>query len=622
MLVRLALRSVTTMATPSLAAARAFPTATAAPPAFARLAAAHPPARAAPPLPLRARGVRCAATLSDVDSAASSSSSAPLAARREMKPFAKKTKVRELKEAGEGAVGRTVELKGWCKTVRDQKQFAFMEVTDGSSLNGLQVVLKPETQGWELLQDGAFATGASVVARGEIVASPGGKQATELQAASVELVGGCGGDYPLQKKKHSLEFLREIAHLRPRSNTIGAVARVRSALAFATHEFFTGNGFQYVHTPLISASDCEGAGEMFQVTTLLNEVNRAAATPKPTEEEMAALKAEASAKGSAVKAAKEAGDKAAVAAALAELMAAKSRVAAAEEAAALSGELPRREDGSVDCSQDFFGEAAYLTVSGQLNGEMYACALSDIYTFGPTFRAENSNTSRHLAEFWMIEPEIAFCTLEDDMQCAEDYVRYCCKYLLANCMPDLEFIVKMIDPTAIERLQQVAETPFERVSYTEAVEILQTAIKEKKKKFQYKVEWGTDLQSEHERYLTEEVFMKPTIVYNYPKEIKAFYMRLNDDNKTVAAMDVLVPKVGELIGGSQREERLDVLLARLKESGMDEETYWWYIELRKYGSVPHSGFGLGFERLILFATGIENIREVIPFPRWPGHAAF
>eukprot|EP00873_Tetraselmis_striata_P002684 jgi/Tetstr1/422948/TSEL_013727.t1 len=607
------------MATPSLAAARAFPTATAAPPAFARLAAAHPPARAAPPLPLRTRGVRCAATLSDVDSAASSSSSAPLAARREMKPFAKKTKVRELKEAGEGAVGRTVELKGWCKTVRDQKQFAFMEVTDGSSLNGLQVVLKPETQGWELLQDGAFATGASVVARGEIVASPGGKQATELQAASVELVGGCGGDYPLQKKKHSLEFLREIAHLRPRSNTIGAVARVRSALAFATHEFFTGNGFQYVHTPLISASDCEGAGEMFQVTTLLNEVNRAAATPKPTEEEMAALKAEASAKGSAVKAAKQAGDEAAVAAALAELMAAKSRVAAAEEAAALSGELPRREDGSVDCSQDFFGEAAYLTVSGQLNGEMYACALSDIYTFGPTFRAENSNTSRHLAEFWMIEPEMAFADLEADMACAEAYIKHCVNYILENCKEDLQFFDRMVEKGLLKRLQAVVDQPFQTVTYTEAIDILLKA----KKKFEFPVEWGIDMASEHERYLVEEAFDRcPLIVTDYPKEIKAFYMRLNDDGKTVAAMDVLVPGIGELVGGSQREDRLDVLEERMRAAGLEPEEYKPYVDLRRYGSVPHAGFGLGFERLIQFATGVDNIRDVIPFPRYPGNCKF
>lgn len=428
-----------------------------------------------------------------------------------------------------------------------------------------------------------------------------------------------------------MEYLREKAHLRPRTNTIGAVARIRNALAYATHRFFQERNFLYVHTPIITASDCEGAGEMFQVTTLLNGAEEAAGSaPTPTAADLAELKAAVEAQGAAVKEAKAAAaaDKgnAELAskskAAIGELLAAKEALAKAEEAARVVGGIARTADGKIDYAGDFFGKPAYLTVSGQLNGEYYACGLSNVYTFGPTFRAENSHTARHLAEFWMIEPEMAFCALEDDMSCAEDYVRFCCKHLLSHCRSDLEFITKMIDKEAVSRLEQVASTPFKRVSYTEAVDILEKAIAAGDKKFEYPVSWGIDLQSEHERYLTEEVFKQPVIVYNYPKDIKAFYMRLNDDGKTVAAMDVLVPRVGELIGGSQREDRMDVLVRRIEETGMPLEAYEGYLDLRKYGTVPHSGFGLGFERLILFATGIENIRDVIPFPRWPGHAEY
>lgn len=447
----------------------------------------------------------------------------------------------------------------------------------------------------------------------------------ELKATRIIHLGRTDASaYPLAKKKQSYEFLREKAHLRPRTNTIGAVARIRSALAYATHRFFQERGFLYVHTPIVTAADCEGAGEMFQVTTLLGKVEEASqAPPPPSPEELAALRAQVEAQGGAVKEAKAAAaadkaDKALAAAskaAVGELLALKAQLAEKEAAASVVGGIPRGPDGKVDYTKDFFGKPSYLTVSGQLNGEYYACALSNIYTFGPTFRAENSHTARHLAEFWMIEPEMAFCALEDDMACAEDYVRFCCTHLLAHCRPDLEFMVKMVDPTAIERLEQVASTPFKRVSYTEAIEILEGVIARGEKKFEYPVSWGIDLQSEHERYLTEDVFKQPVIVYNYPKEIKAFYMRLNDDGKTVAAMDVLVPRVGELIGGSQREDRLDVLEERIVEAGMPLEAYSGYLDLRRYGSVPHSGFGLGFERLILFATGMENIRDVIPFPR-------
>lgn len=452
----------------------------------------------------------------------------------------------------------------------------------------------------------------------------------ELKATRIVHLGATdAAEYPLAKKKQSYEFLREKAHLRPRTNTIGAVARIRSALAYATHQFFQERGFLYVHTPIVTGADCEGAGEMFQVTTLLAKADEAG-EPAPSAAELAALRAGVDAAAGAAKDAKaaaaadkaDAGLAAASKAAVAALLAGKAGLAAEEAAARSVGGLARGPDGKVDYSKDFFGRPTYLTVSGQLNGEYYASALSNVYTFGPTFRAENSHTARHLAEFWMIEPEMAFCSLDDDMACAEDYVRHCCRHLLAACRPDLDFMVKMVDKGCVERLEQVASTPFKRLSYTEAVAVLEGVVARGEKKFEFPVSWGIDLQSEHERYLTEEVFKQPVIVYNYPKGIKAFYMRLNDDGATVAAMDVLVPRVGELIGGSQREERLDVLQRRIEEGGMPLEAYSGYLDLRRYGSVPHAGFGLGFERLVLFATGLENIREVIPFPRWPGHAEF
>ncbi len=434
--------------------------------------------------------------------------------------------------------GKSAVIKGWVRTVRNQKNIAFVEVNDGSSLAGLQVVLDGQ-----LPPD--VTTGCSVIATGELVASPAKGQPIEMKATSLEVVGTCDPDaYPLQKKRHSFEFLREIGHLRPRTNTQGAVARVRNALAMATHEFFQSRGFLWVHTPIITTSDCEGAGQMFRVSTL--------------------------------------------------------------------------PAGKTDFSEDFFGREAYLTVSGQLEGEIYACALSDIYTFGPTFRAENSNTSRHLAEFWMIEPEMAFATLNDNMDIAEAYLKHCLQYVIKNNLDDLQFFDQFIENGLLKRLDNVVSNEFARITYTEAIELL----KRSGKTFQFPHEWGVDLQSEHERWLAEEYYKKPVILTNYPKEIKSFYMRANDDGKTVAAMDVLVPKIGEIIGGSQREERLHRLEAKLQECNLPKEAYWWYLELRKWGSVPHSGFGAGFERLVLFATGMENIRDVIPFPRWPGHAEF
>lgn len=433
-------------------------------------------------------------------------------------------------------------VRGWVRTVRDQKSFAFIEVNDGSTLGNLQVIVDASIPDYsEVLPK--LTTGASVVISGHLVESPGKNQALELKAKEVRVLGLCDpAKYPLQKKRHTFEFLRTIAHLRPRTNTQGAVLRVRNALAFATHLFFQQQGFLYIQTPIITGSDCEGGGEMFRVTTLEKS----------------------------------------------------------------------------DPAKDFFGKSAYLTVSGQLEGEIAACALSDIYTFGPTFRAENSNTSRHLAEFWMIEPEMAFADLKDNMQCAESYLKFCIHYILKFCFEDLEFFDKFIENGLLARLQNVANSPFAHIPYTEAISILKNA----PKNFEFPVEWGIDLQSEHERYLAEEYCKKPVILTDYPAEIKAFYMRSNEDGKTVAAMDVLVPKIGELIGGSQREERLDVLERKIAEFGLKREDYWWYLELREYGSVPHAGFGLGFERLVLFATGMENIRDVIPFPRYPGHAEF
>lgn len=547
------------------------------------------------------------------------------ATSRTIKQFTKKMRVADLKDAGASVAGQVMEVRGWVRSVRNQKTFSFVEVNDGSSMQSLQVVVEPTAQGYELLTDGAVNTGASVVVSGELAQSPGGKQAVELRASSLALVGGSDvSTYPLQKKRHSLEFLRSIAHLRPRTNTISAVARVRSALAYATHQFFQTNGFVYVHTPILSASDCEGAGEMFQVTTLINEYDRAVREGVPTAEQLQSLQAAVSQAGGRLADLKQAAKadealKPKVAEAVQELLQAKEQLGEAEGRVAAARGLPLKPEGGVDYKTDFFGRPTYLTVSGQLNGEMYACAMGDIYTFGPTFRAENSNTSRHLAEFWMIEPEMAFADLEDDMACAQAYLKHCVAHVLTHCQSDLGFFEKQYEAGLIKRLQDVLEKPFATVTYSEAVRILQSS----GKSFEYPVSWGADLQSEHERYLTEVVFAKtPLIVTDYPKEFKAFYMRLNDDEKTVAAMDLLVPNVGELMGGSQREERLDVLTARMQAAGLSPDDYWWYLDLRRYGSQPHAGFGLGFERLVQFATGVENIRDVIPFPRYPGHCEF
>lgn len=461
-------------------------------------------------------------------------------------------RIKQLKQPDAHLAGTEMTVKGWVRTVRNQKTFSFIELNDGSTLSNFQVIADANTDDYAKLMD-KLSTGVSISAFGKLEKSPAGNGELELHAKKIEVIGTCDPEtYPMQKKRHTFEFLRTIAHLRPRTNTIGAVTRLRNALAFATHLYFQQKGFLYIHTPVITASDCEGAGKMFQVTTLdLNKV-------------------------------------------------------------------PKNEKNNVDYAQDFFSTPAYLTVSGQLNGEIYACAMSDIYTFGPTFRAENSNTTRHLAEFWMIEPEMAFADLTDNMDNAEGYLKFVLKYVLENCKEDMQFFDKHVSNGLIERLTQVVETPFERTSYTFAVRILEKS----NKAFEYPVKWGADLQSEHERYLAEEYFGKPVIITDYPKDIKSFYMRQNEDNKTVAAMDVLVPKIGEIIGGSQREERLDLLEKRLNELKMPLEPYWWYLELRKYGSVPHSGYGVGFERLIQFASGMENIRDVIPFPRFPGKADF
>jgi len=473
---------------------------------------------------------------------------------------------------GASAIGQVVRLSGWVRTVRDQKAFAFIELNDGSCLKGVQLVVPGETEAYGVVDD--LSTGAAVTIFGEVVESPAKGQAIEVRVSSLTLVGDCPSDgYPLQKKRHSLEFLRTIAHLRPRTNAIGAVARVRSALSYATHSFFASKGFQMVHTPLITASDCEGAGELFRVTTL----------PYDARPDDADAKNDSEAKtGSEAKVAEK--------------------------------------DPLAD---DFFGRAAYLTVSGQLSAETYACALGDVYTFGPTFRAEESNTARHLAEFWMIEPEMAFCDLEGDMNNAEEYVKYVVNYALENCAEDLAFFTKFYDKTLQEKLRTLVDEPFARVSYSDAVVMLQEEISKDRSTWDYPdVEFGTDLATEHERWLAEVAFKKAVFVYNYPKAIKAFYMRDNDDGKTVAAMDLLVPGIGELIGGSQREERHDVLVRKMEEVGLNPADYWWYLDLRRYGSVPHAGYGLGFERLVCYVTSIGNIRDAIPFPRYPGSAEF
>ncbi|PKO97362.1 MAG: asparagine--tRNA ligase [Bacteroidetes bacterium HGW-Bacteroidetes-7] len=460
----------------------------------------------------------------------------------------KRVKVSELLKREPGA---EVLAKGWVRTKRGNKNISFVALNDGSTVKNIQVVFDMNSFNEESLKE--VTTGACIAVKGELTASLGSGQSVEIQAKEIVVLGPADPDtYPLQKKGHSMEFLREIGHLRPRTNTFGCVFRIRHAMSFAIHKFFNDKGFFNLHTPIITASDAEGAGAMFQVTTL-DMTNP-----------------------------------------------------------------PKKEDGKIDYSQDFFGKSANLTVSGQLEGELGALALGEIYTFGPTFRAENSNTPRHLSEFWMIEPEMAFYEIKDNMDLAEEFIKYLVKYALENCMDDLQFLNDMFDKELIERLKSVVNTEFVRLPYTQGVEILMNS----GQKFEYPVSWGTDLQSEHERYLVEKHFLKPVILTDYPKDIKAFYMKQNDDGKTVRAMDILFPKIGEIIGGSQREESLEKLESRIDQLNMDRETLWWYIETRKFGSAPHSGFGLGFERLLLFVTGMSNIRDVIPFPRAPKNAEF
>ncbi|XP_042494573.1 asparagine--tRNA ligase, cytoplasmic 1-like [Macadamia integrifolia] len=524
-------------------------------------------------------------------------------------------------DGGAGLAGQKVRVGGWVKTGREQGKgsFAFLELNDGSCPANLQVIVEKEVSPLEQL----VQTGTCVYVQGQLKEPPAGtKQKVELRVEKVIDVGPVDpAKYPLPKTRLTLEFLRDFVHLRARTNTISAVARIRNALAYATHTFFQKHSFLYVHTPIVTTSDCEGAGEMFQVTTLFSDAEKLEKelkqNPLPSESEIEAAKLIVKEKGDIVGQLKSAQvKKEEITPAVSELTRAKDSLARLEERSKVKPGLPQK-DGKIDYSCDFFARQAFLTVSGQLQVEGFACALSNVYTFGPTFRAEHSHTSRHLAEFWMVEPEIAFADLEDNMNCAEAYVKFLCQWLLDKCLDDMEFMVKNIDKMAIDRLKMVASTPFERISYTEAVQLLENVTD---KKFDNKVEWGIDLASEHERYLTEVIFNKPVIVYNYPKGFKAFYMRLNDDMKTVAAMDVLVPKVGELVGGSQREERYDVIEKRILEMGLPLEPYDWYLDLRRYGSVKHCGFGLGFERMVLFATGIDNIRDVIPFPRYPGRA--
>jgi asparaginyl-tRNA synthetase len=456
-----------------------------------------------------------------------------------------------VKQAFTLSVGSEITLRGWVRSRRDSKGVTFIELNDGSRFKSMQLVVDAGVIPEEILKQ--VTTGSSIAASGTLVESPAKGQAVELKVASIRLYGTAdAATYPLQKKGHTLEFLREISHLRVRSNTFGAAFRVRNALTHAIHTFFQERGFLYVQTPIITTSDCEGAGQMFAVTTLNLQ------------------------------------------------------------------QPPRAADGQVDWQQDFFAKPAYLTVSGQLEGEIFASAFSNVYTFGPTFRAENSNTPRHLAEFWMIEPEMAFYELEDNMRLAEEFLKSIIRYVLEHCREDLEFFNQFIEKTVLATLEHVAQADFGHITYTDAV----AELKKSGKSWEFPVEWGNDLQTEHERFLSEEIFKKPVIVTDYPKAIKAFYMRVNEDDKTVRAMDVLVPRVGEIIGGSQREERHDVLLARLRDAGLDEKAYWWYLDLRRYGSVPHAGFGLGLERMMMYLTGLKNIRDVIPFPRTPGNAEF
>ena len=464
------------------------------------------------------------------------------------------TEIRQIMRAPEDYIGKRVELAGWIRNIRVSKQFGFIELNDGSFFQNLQIVFEDKLDNFE--EVGKLGISTALYVTGTIVASPGAGQKVELQAEEIVVEGSCPSDYPLQKKRHTFEYLRTIAHLRPRTNTFSAVFRLRSVLAYAVHQYFQEKGFVYVNTPIITASDCEGAGEMFQLTTL------------PLED------------------------------------------------------VPRTQDGKVDYSMDFFGKPANLTVSGQLNAEAFAMAFRNVYTFGPTFRAENSNTARHAAEFWMLEPEMAFADLEQNMMIAEDMIKYLINTALTELPEEMAFFNQFVDKGLLERMQHIVSSDFGRVTYTEAVAILEDAVKAKKIEFQYPVEWGIDLQTEHERYLTEQHFKKPVFVTDYPKDIKAFYMRLNDDGKTVAAMDLLVPGIGEIIGGSQREERLELLEERMRELELNPQDYWWYLDLRKYGGARHAGFGLGFERLIMYVSGMGNIRDVVAFPRVANSAEF
>ena len=462
----------------------------------------------------------------------------------------KKVLVKDLYRDVNSYVGDIVEVSGWVKTVRDSKSFGFIELNDGSFFQNVQIVFDTGLGNFENIRK--LSISSSIIVVGEVVKTENAKQPFEIKANNIDIVNVADSDYPLQKKRHSFEYLRTVSHLRPRTNTFNAVFRVRSVLSFAIHKFFNERGFVYVHTPIITGSDCEGAGEMFQVTTL--DVENA----------------------------------------------------------------PKNADGSIDYSQDFFGKQAHLTVSGQLDVETYAHAFRNVYTFGPTFRAENSNTVKHAAEFWMIEPEICFADLNDDMNLAEDMIKYIISYVLENAPEEMEFFNKFIDTNLFDRLHNVLNSDFGRITYTDAIKELEKV----NDKFQYPVTWGTDIQTEHERYLSEVVFKRPVFVTDYPKEIKAFYMKLNDDGKTVAATDLLVPGIGEIIGGSQREDDFDKLKNRLKELNLREEDYWWYLDLRRYGSCKHAGFGLGFERMMMYLTGIQNIRDVLPFPRTPKNCEF
>ena len=463
----------------------------------------------------------------------------------------KEVEIKSLFRESEKYADSEIVVNGWVRTNRGSNKFGFIELNDGSFFKSVQIVYEAEfLDNFEEVSK--IPVAAALKVTGTFVLTPDAKQPFEIKAKEVVVEADSAADYPLQKKRHSMEFLREIAHLRPRSNTFSAVFRVRSLVAYAIHRFFQENNFVYVHTPIITASDCEGAGEMFRVTTLDME------------------------------------------------------------------NLPKNENGKVDYTEDFFGKEAGLTVSGQLEAEIFALAFKNIYTFGPTFRAENSNTARHASEFWMIEPEMAFADLEDNMNVAEAMIKYIINYVMENAPEEMEFFNKFIDKGLLDRLDNIVNSDFERITYTEAVDIL----KKSGENFQYPVEWGIDLQTEHERYITEKVYKKPVFVTDYPKEIKAFYMRLNDDNKTVAACDLLVPGVGEIIGGSQREERYDMLLSRIEENGMTKEDYWWYMDLRKYGGAKHSGYGLGFDRIIMYITGMSNIRDVQPFPRTTKNAEF